>query len=106
MANEPLDGLLSTKWAGNGELWLDKRQNAALASACRLEIDSGVIRYHWSYEGKPQQGGITLQADGFDWHDSRHQPKTVRCREVAGAWGLLCGFYSYPAGDGPDWGRA
>jgi hypothetical protein len=104
MPNAELAKLVGTKWTGTGELWLDPLGNEAEKSECTLAVDPEVIRYTWSYQGKPQEGRIALRAGGATWSDSWQQAKPVECADVPGAWGLLATHYAYAAGDGPDWG--
>jgi hypothetical protein len=104
VASSKLNELSGSRWAGRHELWLDALQNEAITGDCSLAIDDGVIRYGWQHEEREQRGEITLRAGGAEWHDSWHQARSVRLEEVPGAWGLFALFYTYPAGDGTDWG--
>lgn len=104
MSSDSLATLVGTQWRGTGELWLDPSGDEAVRSECTIEIADGVVRYTWSYEGKPQQGSYRLVEAGADWTDSWHQPATMKCCAVAGGLGLLSVAGTYSAPSGPDWG--
>ncbi len=89
-------------WAGPNELWLEPG-SPALTSDATMRVDGNTVTYTWSYEGKPQQGELVIDAEGATWRDSWHQGGGVRLVAMK-PWGALFrGGYSYPAGDGPDW---
>jgi hypothetical protein len=104
MSNATLSSLVGTKWAGRAELWLDPLGNQADLSDCTIEIADGVVRYTWSYDGKPHQGSYTLVDGGADWTDTWHQTSVMKCRTIPEAWGLFAVAGTYAAPSGPDWG--
>ncbi len=91
-----------TRWAGQKELWLDPLGNEATVSPCTIHIDGDVVLYTWTYEAKPQEGRISLAADGASFTDTWHQPTPMRCRTVAGNGGFFLVQGSY--GPDADWG--
>lgn len=104
MARDEVAKLAGTEWVGTGELWLDPLGNEAIRHECTLSVAAGSVRYTWVYEGKPQEGTITLRDRGATWCDSWHQGKPAECADVAGAWGLFALQYAYSAPGSPDWG--
>lgn len=101
---ETLSDLNGTTWAGQGELWLDDVGNDAELCDCTLSVEEGRLRYTWSYQGKPQQGSITLAGDGVDFHDTWHASTVLHFPMVKDSWALIDAQGTYPAGDGPPWG--
>lgn len=95
--------LAGTDWTGAGELWLDPLGNKAHTYDCTMHIESDAVRYTWQHEGKTNKGEI-LFGKKTTWIDSWHQPKTIECRKVPGAWGLFALHYEYPASATENWG--
>src|SRR5262245_36089245 len=87
--NPSLHELEGTEWVGTGELWLDPAGDRAHRYECRLQVESGAIRYTWQHEGQRHRGEIVLREDGARWSDTWHQAAVVECRRIPGAWGLL-----------------
>jgi len=85
----PLSDLDGTRWSGTAELWLDPLGDEVVRSDCTTSVDTNVVRYTWSHEGKGHQGSLTLREDGADFVDSWHQPEPMSCQRLAGAWGLF-----------------
>src|SRR5580698_8231857 len=59
--NDALSKLAGSRWAGTGELWLDKLGNEAHKYECSLTVDAaavGSFSYTWSHEGKAQKGSV------------------------------------------------
>ena len=71
---------------------------------CALWTEKDALRYTWSYEGQPQEGRFTFEADGASWTDSWHQPEPARCVAVPEAWGLFTVTYTYEVPSNPPWG--
>jgi hypothetical protein len=94
-----LDG---SKWAGTNELWLDPLGDNVTRSDGTIAVDGAVVRYTWSYEGKPHAGSVTLRGDVADFTDTWHQPEPMKCRRLPGAWGLFQVQGEY--GPQSDWG--
>lgn len=101
---QTLENLSGTRWKGTAELWLDPLGNEVERSDCTIAVDSAVVSYTWSFQGKPQQGRLVLRAGGADFSDSWHQAEPMRCDDVPGGQGLLNVLGSYAAGEGPRWG--
>ncbi|MEM7792494.1 MAG: hypothetical protein AAF546_13910 [Verrucomicrobiota bacterium] len=93
-----------THWQGTSELWTDPLGNEVDTSDCSLKIESGQIVYTWSFQGEKQQGSLTFGSDRAVWQDSWHQAKSVDCKYMNQAWGIVTVEYTYPAPPGPDWG--
>ncbi len=104
MSSDELSKLVGSRFVGRGELWLDPLGNEAEWCDCAIEVADGVIRYEWSYQGKPQQGSYKLTPSGADWTDTWHQTSVMSCPRVAGGFGLMCVTGTYAAPPGPDWG--
>lgn len=104
MDQELLPGIESGHWRGTSELWLDPLGNDVLTSDCELAVSSDEASYTWSKDDKHHEGRFTLGDDGaVFWSDSFHQSEPTR-QQVREDWSLLSLFYSYGAGEGPDWG--
>ncbi|MEM7692629.1 MAG: hypothetical protein AAF194_09370 [Pseudomonadota bacterium] len=99
-----LPGIRGGHWSGRSELWLDVGGNEAIEGGCELSVDSNQLSYSWSRGDKHHEGRFTLGDDGsVYWSDSFHQAEPVRCVQEE-RWSLLSLYYTYPAGEGPDWG--
>ncbi|MEO0437330.1 MAG: hypothetical protein AAF098_10515 [Pseudomonadota bacterium] len=101
---ELLPGIGGGHWSGRSELWLDIGGNEAIESSCELAVEPDQLTYTWSrgekhYEGRFANG----DADTVQWSDSFHQAEPVSCAREE-RWSLLSLYYTYPAGEGPDWG--
>lgn len=96
--------LANTQWTGQGELWLDPLGNEAMLCDCKIEVGEAEIRYHWSYEGKPQTGKLALRQGGADFSDTFHSPTAMAFRAAASSWCLVDVHGTYPAPEGPPWG--
>ena len=103
-AMKTLSDLAGTKWSGQAELWLDDLGNQAELCDCTIELAHGALTYHWSYQGTPHTGQLTLRDGGADFTDTWHSPKAMGCTTVPGSWALVEVAGTYPAGDGPPWG--
>ncbi len=104
---DALSKLAGTRWAGTGELWLDKLGNEAHKCECSLTVDAaavGSFGYTWSHEGKAQTGSVVLRDGGAVWTDTFHQPTPVKCSLLTDSWALLAAHYTFSVGGGPDWG--
>ncbi len=97
-----LGSLQGTGWAGTKELWLDPLGNEATTCPCTMRVDANVIRYTWTYEGKAQEGSVTLHKEGADFTDTWHSAGVMRCRLSDGAGGLFQVQGTY--GPDNDWG--
>ena len=86
---DTLSDLRGTHWKGTAELWVDPLGNDVERSDCTIAVDTNVVRYTWSHEGKAHEGSITLRDDTADFTDSWHQPEPMKFRAVPGAWGLF-----------------
>lgn len=98
----PLDSLQGTGWAGTKELWLDPLGNEATTCPCTMQVDGNVIRYTWTYEGKTQEGSVTLHKEVADFTDTWHQAGVMHCRLLDRAGGLFQVQGTY--GPDHDWG--
>src|SRR2546426_64686 len=86
---DALSKLAGSRWAGTGELWLDKLGNEAHKCQCSLTVDAaavGSFSYTWSHEGKAQTGSVVLRDGGAVWSDTFHQPKPVKCAVLTDSW--------------------
>jgi len=95
-----LNDLVGSRWSGKSVLWADPMGDVPQQSDCTIAIDDGVVRYTWSYEGKPQQGSIKLRAGGAEFTDTWHQSEPAHGTDVPNSWGLLHVFYTYMG----EWG--
>jgi hypothetical protein len=86
---ESLSDLDGTHWKGTAELWLDPLGNDVTRSDCTISVDSEVVRYTWSHDGKAHEGSIALRDNGADFTDSWHQPEPMRCSRLLDAMGLF-----------------
>ena len=95
-----LSNLVGTKWSGDAELWADPLGDLVNRSECTILIEADAIRYTWSYEGKTQEGSLTLRDSGADFQDTWHSQEVMACEAVPGSRALLGvqGVYSR------DWG--
>jgi len=97
-----LSELHGTHWKGSAELWVDPLGDNVQRSESTISVDGDIVRYTWSYEGKDQEGSITLREDGADFTDTWHQPQPMKCEPVPKAWGLFQVLGHY--GPDSDWG--
>ena len=97
---DTLASFAGTRWRGKNELWLDPLGNEAITSECTLSVEADELSYEWEYEGRKQQGQLTLTEDGANFVDSFHSETTMACRSLTGARGLLQVEGTY----GPDGG--
>lgn len=95
-----LEELAGTRWGGKAELWEDPLGDVAQVSECTMAIDGGVLSYGWSYQGKAQQGKLTLGSGKAEFSDSWHQATPVECAFVSGSRSIATVQYTYMQ----DWG--
>lgn len=97
-----LADLNGSHWSGTAELWLDPLGDSAQRSECTVAVEENTVRYTWVYDGRPQQGKITLDDSGAVFIDTWHQPEPMACTRVPEARGLFQVQGAY----GPDanWG--
>lgn len=112
----PLGGVTGA-WAGEYKLWLDPA-DPAIECPTTAEVDAAangrflVIRYTWSFDGKPHDGLILVGADekagelNAQWVDSFHNgDRIMSCSGRAPAEDAEVSVLgSYAAPTGPDWG--
>ena len=79
---------LKGTWKGSCELWKDPLGDVVETCEAQLEIGADV-KYTWSYEGKAQQGTVTLTETGADFTDTWHQPDILHCTSLSSK-ALLC----------------
>lgn len=96
--------LVGTRWAGEGELWLDPKGNEVTTYPCSMTVEDGVVRYRWTYEGKTHEGSLTLRDGGADFTDTWHSPQLTPCDAIAGSWAMVDVAGTYAAPEGPPWG--
>jgi len=91
-----------SRWKGSSELWLDPLGDKGVSCAAGLEVGETSLSYTWSYEGKAQQGSVSLGESSATFRDSWHQPEEMQCRLLSGARGIFQVEGSY--GPEQDWG--
>lgn len=94
-----LDG---TRWAGTAELWVDPLGDEVTRSDCTIAVDGQVVSYTWQHEGSTHEGRIAIRSDAADFVDSWHQPESMDCKHVPGAWALVTVLGRY--GSDLEWG--
>ena len=101
-----LSDLAGSQWRGKKELWLDPMGNDVLMCDCTVSIDEAGVSYSWSYEGRPQEGRLALNAQGAEFSDSWHARTSMACSSVTASWALLdvAGRYGDGEADSPEWG--
>ncbi|MEM9807608.1 MAG: hypothetical protein AAF959_20280 [Cyanobacteria bacterium P01_D01_bin.56] len=104
MSQSWLNEFQGTEWQGKAELWLNPDGNDADISDCTLRIESDVLSYTWFYEGETKMGSFTFYEGGTTWVDTWHQTTSVKCVDLADAWGLFTVHYSYGDPSGAVWG--
>jgi hypothetical protein len=104
------------QWEGHNKLWFEPT-SAAIECATTAEVRGEaagrmlVLRYAWSFEGKPCEGIVLLGDDvkagrcDVAWADSFHNSdRLMPLTGPAAGDGVPDVRGSYPAPPGPDWG--
>jgi len=101
---EWLSQTTGTKWAGQGEIWLDPAGNSASSYECTLSVKKSAITYTWQFEGEEKQGHFAIIDNGIEWFDSWHQTHSVLCTQDKSAWGIFSIRHEYSVDGSPNWG--
>lgn len=103
------------EWSGANRLWLDPTQPPE-QSVVQLSVEPAagdrllLLRYNWSFQGRPQEGAITAAPlaepgqNGMAWVDSFHTSgKLEILRAEPAGEALIRARYDYTAAPDPVW---